>query len=108
MAGYFDIENDTLSAKLILPDGDVAEIKKVERERLARGWKIKAGGEVYITDRVVWKSGEGYLCVIHLIDLSTWNVEVAKRKKLHRLQHILWFAFGVALTVFILWWNGRV
>lgn len=108
MAGTYDIETDSVSAKLILPDGETGEIKKVERKRLARGSAIRSGDEIYITDRVVWKNpGKGYLCVIHLIDVSTWEQKQIKQRKQASKEHLLWFAFGVVMAILFasLWYK---
>jgi hypothetical protein len=61
---------------------------------------IHSDDEIYITDRVVWKNpGKGYLCVIHLIDVSTWEQEETEHRKQASKEHLLWFAFGAAITI---------
>ncbi len=104
MAGTYDFDTDTITAKLVLPDGEAGEIKKIDRYRLSRGALITSEGVTYALDRTVWKdSGKGYLCVIHLIEVSTWETEQAEMRKVSRMQHFAWFALGLAVAAGFAW-----
>jgi hypothetical protein len=110
MTFLYDIDADEIMVKIVLPDPEIPShiyTRKIKREIIYRGRKIDTPAGRHVIECITPKSGEGgYLKVLHLVDIPTWEEMQRSEKNARRKQSLLYLLGGVVLTVSVLFWRG--